>query len=142
VCLVIPSNLFSRHASPQNQTDLGWHVDTDAPVSTSTAHRWISTIVQTECPRAAPRPFALFPVVIRPTGVFTYAIKQSGSALSQESEENIAPGDYGIYNEGKNHHVRTSQAQNNCRWLAAECGLYIHSNTTFIFILGCIFWGI
>ena len=67
--------------------------------------------MQTEHPRAAPQPFALFPVVIQPAGVFTYVIKQSGSALSRESEDNIAPGDYGIYNEGKNRHVQKSMSK-------------------------------
>jgi len=82
-------------------TDAGWCVDTDSPTSISTAHRWITTIVQTEDPNFSPESFALFPVVIRPSGVLTYVIQRSGLALSRESQENIVPGDYGIYNKGK-----------------------------------------
>ena len=85
-------------------TDPGWRVDTDSPTSISTAHRWITTIVQIKAPNFAPESFALFPVVIRPSGVLTYAIQRSGLALSRESQENIVPGDYGIYNQGKKVH--------------------------------------
>jgi hypothetical protein len=85
-------------------TDPGWRVDTDSPTSISTAHRWITTIVQTEDPNFVPESFALFPVVIRPSGILTYVIQRSGLALSRESQENIVPGDYGIYNEGKKVH--------------------------------------
>ncbi|KAF8804989.1 hypothetical protein BYT27DRAFT_7011455, partial [Phlegmacium glaucopus] len=33
--------------------------------------------------------------------VLTYAVERDGPALSRESQENIVPGDYGIYEEGK-----------------------------------------
>ena len=70
-----------------------------------TAYRWISTIVQTKDPNFTPESFALFPVVVRPSGVLTYVIQQRGDlALSQESQENIDPGDYGIYNKSKKAH--------------------------------------
>jgi hypothetical protein len=85
-------------------TDPGWHVDTDSPTSISTVYRWITTLVQTEDPNFTPELFALFPVVIRPSNVLTYAVQPSGLALSRESQENIVPGDYGIYNEGKKVH--------------------------------------
>ena len=80
----------------------GWRVDTIESPSTSisTAYRWITTLVQTRDPNFTPELFALFPVVIRPSGVLTYAVQQSGLALSRESQENIVPGDYGIYNDG------------------------------------------
>ena len=84
--------------------DPGWRVDTDSPTSISTAHRWITTIVQTEVPNFAPESFSLFPVVIRPSGVLTYVIQRSGLALSRESQESIVPGDYGIYKEGRKVH--------------------------------------
>ena len=86
-------------------TNPGWHVDTDSPTSISTAYRWITIIVQTEDPTFTSESFALFPVDIRPSNVLTYAIKQrSDKALPRESQENIVPGDYGIYNEGNKFH--------------------------------------
>jgi hypothetical protein len=85
-------------------TDPGWRVDINSPTSISTAHRWITAIVQTEGPNFAPESLALFPVVIRPPGVLTYVIQRSDLALSRESQESIVPGDYGIYNEGKKVH--------------------------------------
>lgn len=103
----------------------GLHVDTDSPPNISTVHRWIMTIVQTEAGSEAsskPQLFALFPVVIRPAGVLLYDLKQSGSALARESQESIAPGHYGIYNQGRNRLVPKYvwRAQNDCRWLTAK----------------------
>lgn len=115
----------------------GLHVDTDSPPSISTVHRWITTIVQTQRSHSTPKPFALFPVVIRPAGVLLYNLQQSGSALSRESQESISPGHYGIYKQGRDHHIPNYvwHAQNDSRWLAAERELYLPF-TTFI----CRLW--
>ena len=83
-------------------SNLGWHVDTYSPTSISTACRWITTIVRYQNPKFSFEGFTLFPVDIRPYDVLLYSMRRSGSALSQESQENIAPGDYGIYYDGKN----------------------------------------
>jgi hypothetical protein len=108
-------------------TDPGLRVDSDSPISVATVHRWITTMVQVKRITFAPEAFALFPVVIRPAFVLTYAIQQSGSALSRESTENIAPGDYGIFNEGLKVpfvYKVARRASNDCRWLEFRRLLY------------------
>ncbi|KAF8798358.1 hypothetical protein BYT27DRAFT_6902896 [Phlegmacium glaucopus] len=83
---------------------MGWRVDTNSPTSISTAHRWITTVVQTQDPDFSLEEFTLFPIVIRPAYVLTYTVERDGLALSRASQENIVPGDYGIYEEGKKIH--------------------------------------
>ena len=78
----------------------GWRVDADSPTSISKAYHWITTLIKNNDPNST-ESFTLFPVVVRPSNVLTYYIQRSGLALSRESQENIVPGDYGIYNEGK-----------------------------------------
>ena len=104
-----------------NKIAMGWRVDTDSPTSITTAYRWITTL---DDPDFTPEPIALFPVVVRPSNVLTYAIKRNGSALSRGSEENIAPGDYGIYNKGKKvtsfKKISVASSPNNFRWLGDQ----------------------
>ena len=45
--------------------------------------------------------YALFPIGMRPAGVLSYYIYRNGPALSPESQESIAPGDYGIFAIGE-----------------------------------------
>ena len=45
--------------------------------------------------------FALFPIKMQPSRVLEYYNYRSGPALSPESQESIAPGDYGIFTIGE-----------------------------------------
>ena len=76
----------------------GWRVDDDAPITVSTAYRWVTTAIQTRYPRSeSAKSYALFSVVVQPSGVLMYSVERNGSALSRESQEMMIPGDYGIY---------------------------------------------
>ena len=76
----------------------GWRVDNDSPVTVSTAYRWITEAVlgRRHAWKEAER-FTLFPVEIRPNAVLTYTVHKNGTGLSRESQDIIAPGDYGLY---------------------------------------------
>lgn len=79
----------------------GWRVDDESQVTVSTAYRWVTTAVLTQVPEwKAAESYALFPVILRPTDVLMYAVRQNGSPLSRESQEIMVPGDYGLYNVG------------------------------------------
>jgi hypothetical protein len=54
--------------------------------------------------------YALFPVEIRPSGVLTYYNFRNGPILNPESQELIAPGDYGIFAKGKTEHFSPRQS--------------------------------
>ena len=109
-----------------NKISMGWRVDTDSPTSISTAYRWITSFDHPDYPS---EPIALFPVVVRPSNMLTYAVQRSGLALSRESGENIAPGDYGIYNEGKKvtsfTKISVASSSNNFRWLRVQYASYL-----------------
>lgn len=47
--------------------------------------------------------FSLFPVDIRPDIVLSYSVHKSGTALPRDSQDIIAPGDYGLYTTGTNN---------------------------------------
>ncbi|KAF8512699.1 hypothetical protein JB92DRAFT_265786 [Gautieria morchelliformis] len=82
---------------------LGWRVDNDSPISVSTAYRWITDAVlsQARCRTwAEAERYTLFPVEIRPSIVMTYSVHKNGPGLSRESQDIIAPGDYGLYTIG------------------------------------------
>lgn len=89
-----------------------------------------------------PESFALFPVVVLPSGVLTYVIQRNDFSLSREFQENIVPGDYGIYNEDMKVHFvyksRRDELQTLARWLEAQSALYFRP-TTFLCRLGEIF---
>ncbi|KAF8524082.1 hypothetical protein BU17DRAFT_85143 [Hysterangium stoloniferum] len=46
--------------------------------------------------------YTLFPVEVGPSIVLTYSVHKNGAGLSRESQDIIAPGDYGLYAIGKN----------------------------------------
>ena len=76
---------------------LGWRVDNNSPTTVSTAYRWVVTAVQTWGRRPEPdQSYALFPVVVQPSGVLTYSVQQNGPASSRESQEVIVTGDWNI----------------------------------------------
>ena len=54
--------------------------------------------------------YALFPVEIRPSGVLTYYNFRNGPILNPESQELIAPGDYGIFTKGKTEYFSLRQS--------------------------------
>ncbi|KAF8816780.1 hypothetical protein BYT27DRAFT_7181235, partial [Phlegmacium glaucopus] len=87
----------------QDNLALGWRVSSDSPITVSTAYRWITNAVMYQASshswQEAER-FTLFPVEVRPTYVMTYSVHKYGAALSRESQEIIAPGDYGLYTPG------------------------------------------
>jgi hypothetical protein len=77
-------------------------VDSCSPVTISTSYRWVTIAVKGLSPEwSKGHSFALFPVGIRPSGVLTYNNYRNGPALSPESQESLAPGDYGIFTIGK-----------------------------------------
>ena len=79
----------------------GWRVDKNLPINISTAYRWVTAAVQAKYLGSKDAEvFALFPVVVRPAWVLTYAVVPNGFALSPESQELIVPGDYGIFTPG------------------------------------------
>ena len=87
----------------------GWRVDNDSPITVSTAYRWITDAVQAQLqgqPQLRPweeaERFTLFPVEVRPSVVLTYFVHKNGAGLSRESQDVIAPGDYGLYTIGTN----------------------------------------
>jgi hypothetical protein len=64
-------------------------------------YRWVTTAVQIRYPRwEATKSYALFPVAVQPSEVLTYSVQRNGPALSRDSQEMIAPGDYEIYDIG------------------------------------------
>ncbi|KAF8816775.1 hypothetical protein BYT27DRAFT_7181214 [Phlegmacium glaucopus] len=82
---------------------LGWRVSSDSPITVSTAYRWITNAVlyqASSCSWEEAETFALFPVEVRPNYVMTYSVQKYGAALSRESQDIIAPGDYGLYTAG------------------------------------------
>ena len=81
---------------------LGWRVDSSSPVTISTSYRWVTIAVNDTFPKwPKAQSFALFPIGMRPSGVLSYYMYRNGPALSPESQELIAPGEYGIFTKGK-----------------------------------------
>lgn len=84
----------------------GWRVDNNSPITVSTAYHWIIDAVLSHSRphnwKEAER-FTLFPVEVRPSNVLTYSVLKNGPGLSRESQDVIAPGDYGLYTIGKNY---------------------------------------
>jgi len=82
---------------------LGWRVDNDSPITVSTAYRWITDAVLCQSRShtwdEAGR-YTLFPVEVQPSIVMTYSVHKNGAGLSRESQDIIAPGDYGLYTIG------------------------------------------
>lgn len=82
---------------------LGWHVDKDSPITVSTAYRWITDAVLSQARSHTweeAETYTLFPVEVRPSMVLTYSVHKNGAGLSRESQDIIAPGDYGLYTIG------------------------------------------
>jgi len=81
---------------------LGWRVDNNSSITVSTAYRWITDGVlgqyRTPILKEAER-FTLFPVKVRPIAS-RYFVHKNGDGLSRESQDIIAPGDYGLYTIG------------------------------------------
>jgi hypothetical protein len=99
------SNLFDQSKQQHLERCIGWRVDVSSPITISTSYRWIKAAAQFKYPTSDKTDlFALFPVVIRPTGVLAYNIERNGPALSRDSHEVIVPGDYGIFNIGMKLH--------------------------------------
>ena len=81
----------------------GWRVGDDSPVTVATAYRWINSAVEayyTGWKEA--ESYTLVPVEVQPDYVLTYTVHKNGPALSRESQEIMAPGDYGLYTTGTN----------------------------------------
>jgi len=80
---------------------MGWRVDRCSPMTISTAYRWVTTAVNAHYGRGwehtQAKSFALFRVKIQPALVLRYNVVRNGPALPRESQEIMAPGDYGIY---------------------------------------------
>ena len=86
-------------------------MDNDSPITVSTAYRWITDAVNEFRSHDAweeAETYTLFPVEVRPSNVLTYSVHKNGTGLSRESQDVIAPGDYGVYTIGKNTIMRTA----------------------------------
>ena len=87
------------------QAHAGWRVDNNSPITVSTAYRWITDAFLSQSMshtwEEAER-YTLFPVEVRPSDVLTYSVHKNGDGLSRESQDIIAPGDYGLYTISKN----------------------------------------
>jgi hypothetical protein len=83
----------------------GWRADDDSPITVSTVYRWTTDAILSQSRSHAweeAEMYTLFPVEVRPSIVLTYSVHKNGAALSRESQDMIAPGDYGLYTTGKN----------------------------------------
>jgi hypothetical protein len=109
-CLWVSDRRDTEWRGPSDQC-LGWRVDSGTPMTVSTAYRWITAAVEAQYRGwEEAKSFALFPVILRPAFVLRYNVLRNGSALPRDSQEIIAPGDYGIYASGmKYQHVRDRQ---------------------------------
>jgi len=87
----------------EHHVALGLHVDKNSPITIATVYRWVTTAVLHRARfhhwEEAER-YTLHPVEVRPSAVMTYSVHQNGHGLSRESQEIIAPGDYGLYTIG------------------------------------------
>lgn len=99
----VQSSLLSPNRRP------GWHVGNDSPITISTAYRWITSAVEAQYHSwKEAKSFTLFPVDVRPSVVMTYSVRKNGASLSRESQDIIAPGDYGLYTIGANTNSYTT----------------------------------
>ena len=71
-------------------------------ITVSTAYRWIiEAVLNHSRSWKDAETYTLFPVEVRPSNVLTYSVHKNGAGLSRESQDIIAPGDYGVYTIGK-----------------------------------------
>lgn len=109
-----PVHVLSRKSTRQRRNvfiwctemsslELGWRVESDSPITISTAYRWIIDAVLSQSQRhiwLEAEKFTLCPVEIRPSIVLSYSVHKNGEALPRESQDIMPPGDYGVYSAG------------------------------------------
>ncbi len=81
-----------------------FHTDNSRPLRVSTLYRWIDIAIQSQFSiEIDVGRYALYPVNVTPDYIFTYDITriQNAPALEKTSDDRLAPGDYGIFNLGK-----------------------------------------
>ncbi len=69
----------------------------DSPITVSTAHRLDNRRSSRSRSWKEAGRYTLFPVGVRPSIVMTYSVYKNGARLSRESQDIVAPGDYGLY---------------------------------------------
>ncbi|KAF8816776.1 hypothetical protein BYT27DRAFT_6377119 [Phlegmacium glaucopus] len=92
-----PTHVLSEKSSRQHRNVFVWCTEED---SVALAYRWITNAVLYQASSRSweeAERFTLFPVEVRPNYVMTYSVHKNGAALSRESQDIIAPGDYGLY---------------------------------------------
>lgn len=101
--------MFNLQLERRPQINPGWRVDNNSPITFSTAYRWITDAAQSQVRSwKEAETYTLFPVEVRPSKVLTYSVHKNGASLSQESQDIIVPGDYGVYTIGRNTVLSTT----------------------------------